>query len=92
MPSDSQKTTTPPTPVFMTGLFWGLVVGFILALFIYKNNPKLFKQLSEKLHQLLKNTSFPPSSPKPSSTSSPPSSGHRPSSPRRPKTFIRSKK
>ena len=92
MSSDNQKTSTPPTPVFMTGLFWGLIAGFALALFIHKNNPKLFKQLSDKLHQLLKNTSLSPDS----SESSPvvsSSSPRRQSSPRRrPKTFTRSRK
>jgi len=92
MSSDNQKTSTPPTPVFMTGLFWGLIAGFVLALYIHKNNPKLFKHLSEKLHQLLKNT-LPPSSPTEPSLVPPPSSPRRRSSSRRrPKTFTRSRK
>jgi hypothetical protein len=85
---------------FNLGLIFGLLVGFLIAVLIYKNNPKVFANLADKLNSLIKDISSgytkasPPSkiSPPPSKTiavaKSTPDPAPRRS--RRPKTFVRS--
>ncbi len=52
MPEQNHKTSS--SSGFNLGLIFGLLVGFVLAVLIYKNNPKTFSKLADKLNQLIK--------------------------------------
>ena len=86
----SQSSSTPSSPSdigFKLGFIFGLTVGFVLALIVYKKNKKTFDLISQKFDQLLKDFLLP-QKPKPSFSSVI-------SSPRRrakPRTFNRGKK
>ena len=81
---------------FTLGLIFGLLVGFVLAVLIYKNNPKTFSKLADRLNQLIKDLTTGskktfPSSPKTSSPSNKTIASAKPRPRRRPKTFVRSR-
>ena len=89
MTQSEPNTSHQSSPGFTIGLIFGVIVGFILAVVIYKNNKKLFANISKKLEKLIANISLPdvPASPLPARTKKPAIKKTR-----RPRTFTRGKK
>ena len=95
------KTSHQSNPGFTLGLIFGVIVGFILAIFIYKKNKKTFDLIAQRFDQLIKDFLLPQTPPpSPSSKISRPRpvpSSVKKSTPRprrrsRPRTFHRGKK